>query len=222
MMITNGADSGFGKFAAEARDFLFHTNFASFAERKDHFMKYLIISGNPKKDGLCDSALKEAVRGAADGGADVEVVTVEKLERCHVCGDGWGVCWDQNRCAFGGDGFDEIHEKVKKADQLCVITPVYWWEMAESVKCFIDRLRRCEFGQNGALAGKQVLLVDSAGGTGNGGIGCLEQMERFCKHTALNVFDAIYVNRWNNDYKKAAIYAAARAMSEGRKAGETL
>jgi multimeric flavodoxin WrbA len=185
-------------------------------------MKYLIISGNPKHEGLCFSLMEEVIRGAKEGGAEVEVLTVEKLERCHVCGDGWGSCREKHRCAFGADGFDAAREAVKAADQYCFITPVYWWEMAEGLKSFFDRLRRCEFGEEGILAGKQVLLVASPGGTGNGMLSCLEQMDRFCRHTGAVIFDYIGANRWNRDYKKKAVYAAARVMAEGRRAGETI
>jgi multimeric flavodoxin WrbA len=185
-------------------------------------MNYLIISGNPKSDGLCYSVMEDAIQGAKDGGAAAGTLFVEKLERCHVCGNGWGSCREQHRCAFGKDGFDEAQESVRRADQLCFITPVYWGEMAEALKGFFDRLRRCEFGQSGALSGKQVLLVASPGGTGNGMLSCLEQMDRFCRHTGAVIFDYIGFNRWNNDYKKKAVYAAAKAMVEGRKAGETL
>jgi multimeric flavodoxin WrbA len=186
-------------------------------------MNYLIISGNPKKtEGLCASVTEQAVAGARDGGASVETLFVDKLERCHVCGGGWGSCREQHRCAFGGDGFNDAQDTVKKADQLCFITPVYWAEMAESLKSFFDRLRRCEFGQHGALSGKQILLVASPGGSGNGMLTCLEQMDRFCRHTGAVIFDYVGINRWNNDYKRQAVYAAARAMAEGRKAGDTL
>jgi multimeric flavodoxin WrbA len=192
-------------------------------------MKFLIISGNPKKDGLCHAVTEEIIRGLKEGGADYEVLTLEKLERCHVCGDGWGTCLEQHRCAFGNDGFNAAQEKVKAADACCFITPVYWWEMAEALKSFFDRLRRCEaakqFGGNAAdsaLADKPVLLVASPGGYGNGMLSCLEQMDRFCRHTGAVVFDYIGINRWNNDYKKLAAYAAAKAMAQGRKAGETV
>ena len=184
-------------------------------------MNYLIISGNPKTAGLCHSIEEQVLRGAADGGAQAEILRVSGLDRCRVCSDGWGTCLEQHRCAFGADGFDAAQAQVKKADQLCLITPVYWHEMAESLKCFLDRLRRCEFGQTGALAGKQVLLVASPGGSGNGMLTGLEQMDRFCRHTGAVIFDYIGINRWNNDYKGAAVYAAAHAMAEGRKAGET-
>ena len=185
-------------------------------------MDYLIISGNQKTEGLCHAITEQAHCGAKDGGAQVTILKVAELGRCRICGDGWGICREQHRCAFGEDGFNDAQALVKKADQICFVTPVYWHEMAEGLKCFLDRLRRCERGQAGALSGKQVLLIASPGGTGNGMLSCLEQMERFCRHTGAVIFDFIGINRWNNDYKSAAAYAAARAMAEGRKAGESL
>jgi len=185
-------------------------------------MKYLIITGNPKKDGLCQAVTEQVKLGANDGGASVEVLAVDQLERCRVCGEGWGICLEQHRCAFGADGFDIAQEVVRDAEQICLITPVYWGEMAEGLKSFLDRLRRCEFGQSGVLSGKQILIIASPGGTGNGLLSCLEQMDRFCRHTGAVIFDTIGINRWNNDYKKMAAYSAARAMAEGRKAGESL
>jgi multimeric flavodoxin WrbA len=192
-------------------------------------MNYLIISGNPKKNGLCQSITDEVIRGVRDGGAQPTLLTVDRLERCHVCGDGWGSCREKHRCAFGSDGFDEAQTLVKNADQLCFITPVYWGEMAESIKCFFDRLRRCESAvfpdrkdPPPVLLGKQALLIASPGGSGNGALSCLEQMDRFCRHTGAAIFDYISINRWNNDYKKAAVYAAAYSMTQGRKAGERI
>ena len=185
-------------------------------------MKFLIITGNPKTDGLCSSITQSVIQGAANGGAEVEVMPLEKLERCRVCGDGWGTCQNSHKCAFGSDGFDGAQESVKSADVLCLITPVYWGETAEGLKSFFDRLRRCEFGQSGALSGKQVLLIASPGGSGNGALTCLEQMDRFCRHTGAVIFDYISINRWNNDYKSAAAFSAAKAMAGGRQAGTSI
>ncbi len=193
-------------------------------------MKFLIITGNPKKDGLCLSITEEVRKGAAEGGAEVEILNAAKLERCHVCGTGWGQCREKHTCAFGNDGFTDAQNKVYEADQFCFITPVYWGEMAEGIKCFFDRLRRCEFDmpwgstrdKKPAMSGKQVLLIASPGGSGNGMLTCLDQMDRFCRHTGAVIFDYIGINRWNNDYKKLAVFAAAKAMALGRKQGETL
>lgn len=185
-------------------------------------MKFLIITGNPKTEGLCKSVTDEIVRGAREGGAETEIVSVENFGRCRVCGDGWGTCRNDHYCSYGDDGFTGAQEKIRAADALCIITPVYWGEAAEGLKCFLDRLRRCEFGQVGALSGKQVLLAASPGGSGNGLLSCLEQLDRFCRHTGAVIFDYIGVNRWNSDYKRAAAYEAAKAMACGRKAGTTV
>ena len=185
-------------------------------------MKYLIISGNPKKDGLTYAVTEEIMRGAADGGAKTEILNANGTQACRCCGDGWGTCLKQHECSFGDSGFNTAQKTARSADMLCIITPVYWGEAAEGLKNFMDRFRRCEFGANGALSGKQVLLVAAPGGSGGGMLPCLQQMERFCHHTGAIVFDYIGVNRWNSDYKKMAAYSAARAMAEGRKAGVTI
>jgi multimeric flavodoxin WrbA len=188
-------------------------------------MKFLILNGSPKKDGLCISVMNEIIKGAADGGADVETYTPQSIGTCKMCGGGWGTCRADHKCSYRNDGFDAGQEAVKNADAVCIITPVYWCEMSEQLKMFLDRLRRCEFGlftKEGALAGKQVLLVASPGGSGNGAVECIDQMDRFCRHMAAVIFDYISVNRWNSDYKKQAAYSAAYALAKGRKAGDTV
>jgi len=187
-------------------------------------MKYLIITGNPKQDGLCHAVTAEIAKGAAEGGAEVEVRSVNGMGACRCCGDGWGTCLEKKSCSFGEDGFAEAQEAAKSADLICLVTPVYWGEAAEGLKSFMDRFRRSEsvVKPGGTLSGKPVLLVASPGGSGNGALSCFEQMDRFCRHTGAVIFDYINVNRWNSDYKKRAAHAAALAMAQGRKAGETV
>ncbi|MEI6101329.1 MAG: flavodoxin family protein [Eubacteriales bacterium] len=187
-------------------------------------MKICILSGNPKKDGLCQSVINSAIEGAIEGNAEVDEIRLGeyKLVRCQVCGNGWGPCRDQNICTFGNDGFDDILAHIKGCDALILVSPVYWGETSELLKCFLDRLRRCEFSGEDLLRNKQVLMIASAGGSGNGVLTCLEQMDRFCRHTGMVIFDHIAINRWNNDYKKQAVWSAAKAMAEGRQNGETV
>lgn len=187
-------------------------------------MKIVIISGNPKTEGLCQSVIDEAILGAKEAGAEVEEIRLcdYNLVRCQVCGNGWGACRSENFCTFGSDGFDEIKARIAACDALVLASPVYWGETSEAFKSFIDRLRRCEFDQTETLRNKQVLLIATPGGTGNGLLSCLDQMDRFCRHTGAIIFDYIGVNRWNNDYKKVAIKAAVYAIASGRKNGDTL
>ncbi len=180
-------------------------------------MKILMLSGNPKQDGLCASIAAEIRAGLAAGGAQLDEVRLQEYEiaRCHVCGDGWGTCRSTHVCAFGEDGFTAVSDRIAAADAVVLLTPVYWGETAETLKSFLDRFRRCQFGNEGALAGKQVLLVASAGGSGNGLLTCLEQMDRFCRHTGALIFDLIGVNRWTADYKRPLARAAATRLAAG-------
>jgi multimeric flavodoxin WrbA len=187
-------------------------------------MKICIVSGNPKKTGLCQSIIEAGKLGAAEGGAQVDEIRLcdFKLVRCQVCEDGWGKCRDENYCKYGKDGFDKIKDRIQASDAIILATPVYWGETTEAFKSFIDRLRRCEFNGEKTLRNKQVLMIASAGGSGNGLLTCLEQMDRFCRHTGAVIFDYIGVNRWNSDYKRAAAKAAGYALASGRKNGETV
>lgn len=187
-------------------------------------MKIIILSGNPKRDGLCQSMIDAVKSGVVEGGAEVEEIRLCDLNitNCRVCGDGWGKCRNENYCIYGDDGFDDVTKKIKSSDAIVLATPVYWGETSEILKSFMDRLRRCEFNQMDTLRNKQILIIATPGGTGNGLLSCFEQMDRFCRHTGAVIFDYIGANRWNNDYKKQAAKAAGRALASGRKNGDTI
>lgn len=190
-------------------------------------MKFVIISGNPKKDGLTRSMTDLIIKGAADGGAEVEEINVYGMSYCRSCSGGQGKCLSENQCIFGKDGFSDAQEKIKTADAVAVISPVYWEEVSEGLKSFLDRFRRCEssgiFNQRqAALTGKPVLLIASAGGSGMDMLTPLVELERFAHHTGARVFDEIGINRWNQSYKGDTIYKAAKAMAEGHTVGETI
>lgn len=189
-------------------------------------MKVIIVSGTPKTEGLCCSCIDAAKEGVMQAGAECEVVSLAdfELDRCRLCGDGWGTCRSEHYCEFGSDGFDEIQKKLAEADAIILDTPVYWGEMTELMKAFFDRFRRCEAfkGDAGAIAGKSVLLIASAGGSGNGIVSCLDQMDRLSKHLHAKIYDYIGVNRWNKVYKMAAIKEAALAMTKSVQAAKTI
>ena len=62
-------------------------------------MKYLIITGSPKRDGLCHSITSEIARGASDGGAEIEILNANGTEVCKCCDGGWGSCGNSGRAA---------------------------------------------------------------------------------------------------------------------------
>ncbi|MBP8988690.1 MAG: flavodoxin family protein [Clostridia bacterium] len=187
-------------------------------------MHMIILSGNPKKDGLCQTLIDAVKEGALEGGATIEEIRLIdlNLNRCQVCNGGWGTCLNDRRCQYGSDGLDCLIERLQTADILVLATPVYWGEMSEIMKCCLDRLRRCVRGADGQLAGRQVLIVATPGGSGNGQLSCFEQMDRFCRHTGLIIFDYIGANRWTADYQRRCARSAAFALAKGRKNGDTV
>ena len=188
-------------------------------------MRTLIVSATPKTEGHSAELTAIAATAAERAGAECQVLRLDelKLEACKMCGDGWGVCRDKFRCAFEADGFDKVQEKLDWAEAVALITPVYWWECSESMKIFMDRVRRCEgsrmfHGMNdqSLLWQKPFVMVACAGGSGNGTLSALDQMDRFVYHCGGKFFDHIALNRWTFDHKKLAVDAAVFKMaSEG-------
>ncbi len=183
-------------------------------------MEVVVITASPNKDGLTAACAAAAVDGVRQAEGEIEIIHLNdwKIGRCDACDNGWGTCLDQHYCQVEDD-FQAAHERLCRADACVLVTPVYWGEMSEVAKAFTDRLRRCEAtrGEQSRLAGKPVIAVAAAGGSGNGMITCLLSMERWIEHVRARKFDLIPVNRWSRDYKLAAIQAAAQAMvREGR------
>jgi multimeric flavodoxin WrbA len=193
-------------------------------------MKILIISGTPKQDGICDSLVKTALAAANESGVEPEAIKLAEynLPHCKMCGDGWGICFGKHECEFGGD-FNMLQEKCREADAFIYITPVYWSEVSETLKLFLDKLRRCQATKQwnkddksggSFIAGKPSILVANAGGGGGGIINTLDQMERAIAHMGGNsqprgnrgVYDYIAVNRWNQEYKRESLKAAVKSM----------
>lgn len=181
-------------------------------------MTLLVITASPNKDGLTAACAKAACTGILRGGAKVTQVHLNNLSirRCQACNDGWGTCLSEHRCQVEDD-LQGLHERLVGVDGLVLVSPVYWGDLSESAKAFTDRLRRCEatrdHGQS-ILFDKPVIAVAAAGGSGNGMISCLLNMERWIQQVQAQAFDLIPVNRWSRAYKLATIRAAGKAMAE--------
>lgn len=178
-------------------------------------MGALMLSGSPNGDGLTAACVDAAVRGLEAAGVPCEEIrlTDSNIGICRQCDNGWGTCLSEHRCRTE-DGFEAVHERVLASEALVFVTPVYWGDLSESMKAFVDRLRRCEALRKPAssLSGVPVLGVAAAGGGGGGTVSCIEQIERFVSHIGLKRFDLIGVTRWSREHSLAAIELAARSL----------
>ena len=176
-----------------------------------------ILTSSPNKDGLTAACGDAAKRGAEGAGAAIDAIDLNSFDvgRCRACGTGYGTCRTDHRCQTQDD-FGHLHERLLSADAYIVISPVYWGDLSESAKAFLDRVRRCEATarEGSRLAGKPCIGVAAAGGSGNGTVTCLFTLQQFFNHVRSSVFDLITITRKSREYKLAAIESAARAMVE--------
>jgi multimeric flavodoxin WrbA len=179
-------------------------------------MKVLAIQASPGEDGLTASMAKAAMAGAQAAGAEAELVHAcqLKLESCRQCqADGWGDCRRIGECVIGDD-MEALRTKMSLADGIILATPVYWGDLAEVLKNFLDRLRRCErAGPNEPrVEGRWMLSIAAAGGGGGGGPTCLVSMERYYATLGLRQFDQLIVTRRSREHMLEAARKSGEAF----------
>jgi multimeric flavodoxin WrbA len=175
-------------------------------------MQILILSGSRNREGKTAGAIKTMQKGIAAAGGESEVIflTEQKLERCRQCDpDGWGQCRREGSCIIEDD-FPSIVKKIKAADVVVFANPVYFGDLSESMRGFLDRLRRTRFmrpGPGGRPAGpfprggKPAVGLCYAGGSGNGTISCAASLERILQFSGFDVVDMIPLRRQNYEFK---------------------
>ena len=178
-------------------------------------MKIMIFTSSPNTDGLTAACGNAAKTGAAEAGAQVVMVNLNRqlISSCHACGNGWGTCRNEHVCQVQDD-FQVLHASMADVDAFVLITPVYWGEMSESAKAFSDRVRRCEAlkKDNTFIDGKLFIAVAAAGGSGNGITTCLTSMERFLTHVKAEKFDLIGITQKNRAYKLETLKASVKEI----------
>jgi multimeric flavodoxin WrbA len=173
-------------------------------------MKALIISGSRNREGQTARAIKAVQKGISDGKGKSEVIflTELKIERCRQCDpDGWGLCRKEGRCIIDDD-LASIVEKIKAADVLVFANPVYFGDLSESMRAFLDRFRRTLFKPGMAprpgfpmSGGTPAIGISYAGGSGNGTVSSSATLERVLQTCGFDVVDMIQARRQNIDVK---------------------
>jgi multimeric flavodoxin WrbA len=173
-------------------------------------MNVLILSGSRNRKGQTARIIKAIQKGIADGKGKSEVLflTELKLERCRQCDpDGWGLCRKEGRCIIDDD-LASVADKAKAADVVVFANPVYFSDLSESMRAFLDRYRRTLFKPGAAprpgfpsSGGTPAIGICYAGGSGNGTASCVASLERVLQTCGFDVVDMIPVRRQNIDNK---------------------
>jgi NAD(P)H-dependent FMN reductase len=179
-------------------------------------MKTLVISGSRNPEGRTASLINALCRGVTNAGSDSEVVYLPQIniEVCRQCNDdGWGICREEEKCVIEDD-FMLVVEKIDNADVVVFANPVYFGDLSESMKAFLDRFRRVRTtiprgplppgGPPGPFnndTGPIAVGLCYAGGSGNGTTSCCMNLEKILQTCSFDVVDMIPVRRQNLEAK---------------------
>ncbi len=187
----------------------------------------LAISGSRNHEGAKTAlAVNTVLKGVKKAGGSSESIYLPEmeLERCRQCdADGWGICRREGRCIIEDD-FQSIVDKIKKADAVFIANPVYFGDLCESLRVFFERYRRTRFrrpapasgtspaaaapaprpgmpGMMPTAGGTPAVGYCYAGGSGNGTITALANLERVLQTCGFDLVDMIPARRQNLDNK---------------------
>lgn len=179
-------------------------------------MKVVAVQSSPNLDGLTSGLVQAVLRGLEARGGETELIHLNKLDikSCIACDNGWGKCRKEGICILEDD-FQKLREKIAKSDALIFATPVYWHDLSESAKIFLDRLRRCETGRGfKTFTGKKAIGIASAGGSGRGAVRALYNLEDYLRRLGFDIFDLVPVTRFSRDHKLEMLERAGKRLAK--------
>ena len=164
-------------------------------------MQILAILGSRNPEGQTARATDALLNSAGGDGVTVERVFLPScnMERCRQCDEqGWGTCRSEGQCVIEDD-FPVVTEKARNADAMVFATPVYFSDVSESLRAYLDRLRRITRHDNGrkSIERKPAIGIAVAGESGNGAPTCIQSLERLLQGCGMDVLDMIPVRRQN-------------------------
>ena len=98
--------------------------------------KILVISTSLRNNANSEILAHETERGAKEAGHEVEFITLKdkEIKFCKGC----MACQKLGHCVINDDA-NAITAKMKEADVIVWVTPVYYYEMSGQMKTLIDR-----------------------------------------------------------------------------------
>jgi multimeric flavodoxin WrbA len=180
-------------------------------------MKAIIISGSRNPDGQTARAANGFLNGFVAGGGEAETVFLPtlKIERCRQCeNSGWGICISDGKCVIEDD-FALIAEKIQSADIVVFANPVYFADLSESLRAFLDRYRRVRWPviSNHTHKDIPVVLICVAGGSGGGSPESLEILARIVKRAGFQIEAQVPAKRQTLEKNSADLYAIGKKLS---------
>lgn len=131
-------------------------------------MYALAVNGSPRKKGNTEYLLKAVLAPLSESGWETEFVQLggKDIRGCKACNK----CFEKQnkRCVIKDDDFNEIMEKMIRADAIILGSPTYFTDVSAEIKALLDRSGYVSFANGRLFAGKigaAVIAVRRGGGT---------------------------------------------------------
>jgi NAD(P)H-dependent FMN reductase len=173
--------------------------------------------GSPNKDGRTSAIVREALLGAEEQGANVELVHLSEFSICD-CFD-CTVEHEEGKDMGPDDDFMALSLMLESSDAVVIGSPVYWSTITSSVRALLGRKLRVEQGE-GPTAGMPALGIAVAGGSGNGLTEAMKPLYLLFEKLRWRPLDSFPVTRFNWDRALAFANGAGRdlaAMADRRR-----
>ena len=104
-------------------------------------MKAIAINGSPRKGWNTDMLLQQALKGAADAGAETELIQLSDLtfsgcRSCFACKKAGA----ETGCCMWNDDLQPVFDKMLSADVLFMGSPIYLGNVSGMMFCLMERL----------------------------------------------------------------------------------
>ncbi len=128
-------------------------------------MKFLVLRGSPRKDGITNIFADAFVRGAKKNAEVFDVNLCEKnIEYCRGC----YACVSLGKCVIEDD-MQDLLNLVRQSEVIVCFTPLYFYSVSAQMKTFLDRCfplvsTAKTDSQNEGVSGKKLLAFVVGGG----------------------------------------------------------
>lgn len=158
-------------------------------------IKIVGIACSPHKSGMTFQLVQQALAGAEEAGAEVELLFLadEEMEPCQGCG---GSCWETRECIHDPASFTR-HSRLQEADGLVMAVPVYCWQMNSLTHLFIDKMRWDTGSVLKPHNQRAAFGIACAGGSGTGCVLALQALYRYFYNWAFHGIRPLPVTRFN-------------------------
>ncbi|NIP35669.1 MAG: hypothetical protein GWN18_11930 [Thermoplasmata archaeon] len=173
--------------------------------------------GSPNKDGRTSAIVREALLGAEEQGARVEMVYLSDYRISDVPD-----CSVEHQAGVDvgpDDDYRALAMMLDTSDAVVIGSPVYWSAITSCVRALLTRKLRVEMGE-GPTAGMPALGIVVAGGSGNGLTEAMKPLYLLFEKLRWRPLDSFPVTRFNWDRALAFAHGAGKdlgAMADRRR-----